>query len=98
MKAIIKEAGQNPIVTDIENTLEALQQTVGGYIQVINLNEKTVLICDEEGKLKDKPYNFGIGFDYIVGTAIFVNTTAEDFTDIDEATEQMIMVLFKEGA
>ena len=96
MRAIIKEAGLKPRVIDIENTLEALQQTVGGYIEVLNLNEKTVLICDEEGKLKDKPYNFDIDFDYIVGTAIFVNTTEEDFTDIDEATEKMIMDLFKE--
>ena len=37
---------------EIENTLEALQREVGGYIEVVNLGDNYVLICDEEGKLK----------------------------------------------
>lgn len=95
MRAIIKEVGQKPRVTDIENTLEALQQAVGGYIEVINLNENTVLICDEEGKIKDKPFNFVLsGVDVIVGDVLFVNTSGEDFTDIDEETEQTLIQLF----
>lgn len=38
-------------------TLEELQALVGGYIQVVNTNDRRVMVVDEEGKLKDKPYN-----------------------------------------
>ena len=35
MKAIIKKVNEAPQVAEIENTLEALQKVVGGYIEVI---------------------------------------------------------------
>ena len=37
---------------EIENTLEALQREVGGYIETVYLGDNYILICDEEGKLK----------------------------------------------
>lgn len=36
---------------EVENTLEGLQQFVGGYIECINLTEELVLVCNEEGKI-----------------------------------------------
>ena len=35
MKVIIKEPGQRPRETEIENSLSALQQAVGGYIETV---------------------------------------------------------------
>ena len=58
--------------------LEELQAIVGGYIEVLSLNNKEILVCDEEGKLKDYPLNivateivqsYGIS-DYIVGDVL----------------------------
>ena len=50
-----------PITTyidDRELTLEELQGIVGGYIQVVEINNgKTHIIMDEEGKLKNKSIN-----------------------------------------
>lgn len=46
-----------PIPTDIDNTLEALQEFVGGYIETVTITEKLVLICNEEGKIKNLPKN-----------------------------------------
>ena len=37
--------------------LEELQAIVGGYIEVLPINNKEVLVCDEEGKLKGYPLN-----------------------------------------
>lgn len=39
-------------VKQIPNTLEALQQEVGGYIETLTLTSDLVLIMDEEGCLK----------------------------------------------
>lgn len=39
-------------VKNIENTLEALQHEVGGYIETLTLTSDLVLIMDEEGCLK----------------------------------------------
>jgi hypothetical protein len=41
----------------IDNTLEAMQKLVGGYIETVTLPGNMVLVCDEEGVLKGKPLN-----------------------------------------
>ena len=50
-------------VSFISDTLENLQRTVGGYIETVTFpplmrnEDKFVVICDEEGRLKGKEYN-----------------------------------------
>ena len=53
MHVIIVEPGKKPREADIENKLEVLQKTVGGYIQAIYpWDEPVALVCDDEAKLK----------------------------------------------
>lgn len=78
-------------IKDIENTLEALQQEVGGYIETITLAADCCMIVDEEGRLKDKPLNeqasrLGLA---IVGDALLVGVAGEEFTDVPEAMIEM---------
>ena len=42
---------KEPKVEYIENTLDDMQRVVGGLIEEIDLNDNTVLVCNEEGKL-----------------------------------------------
>jgi len=59
MKVIIKRpCDQFGEEATIPNTLKALQEAVGGYIETVTLENGVVLICNEEGKLRDMPYNF----------------------------------------
>ena len=59
MKVIIKRpCDQFGEETTIPNTLRALQEAVGGYIEAVTLDNGVVLICNEEGKIRDMPYNF----------------------------------------
>ena len=56
-------------VIEIPNTLEALQEAVGGYIEVVHIFSEIVLICDEEGRIKGKsinPYSNDIRGDFIL--------------------------------
>ena len=91
MKVIIKRpCDQFGEEATIPNTLKALQETVGGYIETVTLDNGVVLICNEEGKLRDMPYNFthrqmfgAIPLQYpIFGTVIACGADGEEFADI----------------
>lgn len=77
---------------DIENTLKAKQNFVGGTIQVISLNDAVDLICNDEGKLIGLPPNrallYGVSkldtvYDFIAGNCLCVRHDDEgNFTSI----------------
>lgn len=87
MKAL-KLEGRTHEVIEIENTLEALQKAVGGYIETVRLRvDNAVMIVNEEGLLLGLPYNVtasGFAGQPIVGTAIIVGVNGEEFTDIPD--------------
>ena len=72
LKALKKRVGASWEVAEIADTLEDLQNEVGGYIETVTLAEDVVIICDEEGKLKDYPDNCEIGGIMFVGTILIV--------------------------
>lgn len=97
MRAIkILQAGGSEYI-DIPNTLEALQKEVGGYIETVTLSPGCVMIVDEEGRLKDKPFNRKAsdlsGVD-IVGDALIVGVEGEEFTDVPEDIIRILAHLF----
>lgn len=99
MKAIIKEVGKEPRIIEIENTLKTLQSLVEGYIETISLPGNIILICNEEGKLKNMPHNFSLNCDVIVGPVLFVSFNGIDsFTDLSEEQIEIVMRTFKKKA
>lgn len=84
MKAIRKKPGCEPELIDIDNTLKALQQEVGGYIETVSIAD-VVIICNEEGRLCGLPYNCRfVGVDF-VGTILVVGRNKDEFCDVPEA-------------
>lgn len=72
---------------DLPNTLEALQQAVGGYIEVVPLTEQLCVICNEEGKLLGLPPVAAMPArrDVLCGPLIICRTTQDgEFTDAEE--------------
>lgn len=49
--------GQPATVVELENDLTPLQKFVGGYLQVVGLADGCVLVCNEEGKIRNLPDN-----------------------------------------
>ena len=86
MNVLIVEPGKHPRLADIDDRLESLQKTVGGYIETIYpFEDEIALICDEESKLKsDTEQNRLLPEtgDVIKGTFIIAGLGDEDFTDI----------------
>ena len=86
MNVLIVEPGKHPRLADIDESLESLQKTVGGYIEAIfPFEDEIAIICDEESKLKsDTEWNRMLPetHDVIKGTFIIAGLGDEDFTDI----------------
>lgn len=49
--------GGSPVELAIPRGLEAMQQQVGGYIEMVTLEDGIDLVCNEEGKLDGLPVN-----------------------------------------
>ena len=87
IKVIIKRPDE-PVghMAVINNTLERMQMTVKGYIEVVPLSYSSVIICNENGKIDKLQKNFKFGtnpcIDIICGTVIVCGTEGEDFTDV----------------
>ena len=59
IKCIVKRPDEQfGHVTWISDSLKNLQKTVGGYIETVMFDNGLVLIYNEEGKIRDMPYNF----------------------------------------
>ena len=51
MKVVRKKPGEAPEICEVENTLEALQKEVDGYIESFKIATDMTILCNEEGKL-----------------------------------------------
>lgn len=60
IRALLVKPHEKPEEILIENELSYFQKAVEGYIEVIRLEDDAVIICNEEGKLRNLPLNRGI--------------------------------------
>ena len=72
LKVLYLEVGKKPKVIEIDDTLEAKQDLVGGLIEVIPYRRNLVLICNEEGKINELEPNLNLKGDIIVGNCFIV--------------------------
>lgn len=104
MKIIVVKPFTQPTVEEIENTLEAKQKIVGGYIEAVYpWVDEVALICNEEGKINGLPINRflwnedGQPIDYIAGTFFICGAPldSEDFTSIPDELIDKYIKLFQ---
>lgn len=83
IKVIVKRPDEEyGHATNISDTLKNLQKTVEGYIEVIPIGADTVIICNEEGKIRNLEPNFRTEGDVIAGTVIIAGVDGEEFCDV----------------
>ena len=92
LKGLLVKPYELPEEIEIENTLEAKQHLVGGYIEcVYPVNDDSVVfICNEEGKINGMKLNRDIGYDIIAGPFIILGDDYEN-GDFKSLTEEQIM-------
>lgn len=80
---IIKNPCEPPVVEPLfDNTLEAFQQAVGGYIETITFARDACLVINEEGLLMGLPHNCDFCGTDLVGTVICVGIKGEEFASL----------------
>ena len=86
---------------NIDNTLEALQGAVEGYIETITLvPNQAVMLVNEEGRLRRMYPNIlasAIAGTQIVGNALILGVDGEEFTDIPLEVARHIHIRFGGG-
>lgn len=93
IRVLIKNPGEKARLWNIENELETLQYIVGGYIETLTVSDTLVMIFNEEGKMKDLPFNFYLygGEDFVVGPCIFAGRNYKgELVDIDKHQLHML--------
>lgn len=79
---IIKNPGRRAEPREIPNTLEELQGIVGGYIETVRFASDCLIICNEEGKLRNMEPNLFLCGELFVGPIILCGVDGEEFDDI----------------
>lgn len=95
IEVIVKKPGMGFYVDHIDNTLETLQEIVGGYIETFTIAKDAVIVCNEEGKLMGLPHNIDIRGESFVGNIIFAGIKGDEFTDIPLGNIDFVDVLFR---
>ena len=96
MKVLMIEPGKKPRKTEIDGSLAGMQKVVGGYIQAIYPFENPVaLICNEEGKLLELPFNRALRdedgdiYDIVSGT-FFLCGAPPDSDSFEDLSDEMM--------
>ena len=96
IKVIIVKPYCEPSIEYIENSLETLQDIVKGLIELLILNDKVDLLCNEEGKLLSLKPNRRIGEDIIAGNFILLSSNNEgEFISLDNDSIKSCYERFK---
>ena len=90
MRVLVVEPECRPEVREIDDSLKAMQEIVGGLIQPIYLENSVVLVCNDVGKLMDLPANRGLRdkngqlYDIVCGTFFLCNAPpdSDHFTSL----------------
>ena len=82
MKVARKRPGEPWEFAEVENSLEALQAEVGGYIETFTCASDACLVMNEEGRLLGLPCNFYWGPHCFCGTVLLVGVKGDEFGDL----------------
>ena len=89
MRILKVEPGEIPYEKDLDNTLSAIQNEVGGGLfEIVRLDNDMILCCNEEGKLNGMEMNRRVEDDIICGPFFLVGESEDgDFQSLSD--EQM---------
>lgn len=92
IKVLCVKPEQAPEVIELENTIEAMQEMVGGYVEEIRtFGDPVVLICNEDGKCMGLPLNrmlyddrSGRPYDILSGTFLVAGIKRDGFCSLSD--------------
>ena len=82
--------GKEPSVMWIDNTLEDMQELVGGYIETVTYGHY-VIVCDEEGRIKGLPSNPAMPD--MAGNVFIARVKGDEFASLPNSEAQLIRIM-----
>ena len=94
---ILKNPGEEARVEPLfENSLEAFQKAVGGYIESVIFASDAVIICNEDGRILGLPHNCNVlGVDF-VGPILIVGIKGEEFCSLRGSSVSRLLRMVRE--
>ena len=84
MRILVVDPERRPVIKEIDGSLKAMQEIVGGYIQAIYpFDDSVALVANDEGKLMNLPANRGLRdkngqiYDIVCGTFFLCGASAD---------------------
>ncbi|MBR2784705.1 MAG: DUF3846 domain-containing protein [Clostridia bacterium] len=92
LKGLLVKPYELPEEIELDDSLEAKQNLVGGYIECVDFlkDNNVIFICNEEGKINGMPLNRDIGYDIIAGPFLILGNDYEN-GDFKSLTDNQIM-------
>lgn len=84
LRILMVQPQKVPYEASVPHELTAMQQTVGGLIEVVRNGDGTLLVCNEEGKLLGMEGNRRIPGDVLAGPFFVVGDAGETFRSLTE--------------
>ena len=84
LRILMVEPHKAPYEASVPHELTAMQQAVGGLIEVARNGDGTLLVCNEEGKLLGMEGNRRIPGDVLAGPFFVVGDAGETFRSLTE--------------
>ena len=100
---VLCEPGRTARTVDIENTLEAMQKAVGGYIEPFYCfsDYDVCIVCNEEGKISGEPLNRAVYdeshriMDIICGSFFICDCSGENFASLSNEKLEYYTDMFR---
>jgi len=93
IKVLVLSPDKAPEVREIKDDMDQIRSIVGGYVEAHywtiggyenNGGWDTAILCDEDGKLKGKPFCIAIGPHVFVGTIILASRKGAILESLEE--------------
>ena len=102
IQVLLCEPHKKAHITTIANTLQSLQQTVGGCIEALYpYSDSVAVICNDKGKINGLELNRtlrdedGRVYDIVAGTFLVVGLADEHFTSLTPELQKKYTQLFE---
>ena len=94
LRIVYVEPGRPPFVSEVGRDLLSMQKAVHGPLEVLNNQDGTVLLCNDEGKLIGMDGNRHVGDDVIAGPFLLVGDNGESLRSLTDAEVERYMERF----
>lgn len=97
LRVLVNRSGLPFRAEVVENTLQSLQELVGGPIGCVTVTEDLAIVCNEEGRIRGLSPSASILRIQFVGAVAFVGVRGDEFMSITRKVKRLVRQIVKEA-